>query len=115
KKTNAKEFTSLYRDRCRYGGFVSWRQVQILCDVSEQTLTFCRKFFYLDPRDIIPIDVNVASYESLCHLPYLKRSDVIAIVDYREEHMGFGSYPEFVSVFDMEEESMSYLKFYVSF
>ncbi|QZT37022.1 helix-hairpin-helix domain-containing protein [Halosquirtibacter xylanolyticus] len=114
-KSNADEMIRIYRYRSRYGGFVSWEQLKDLCCVSDKTLSYCRKLFFLDSNDIIPIDVNVASYESLRKLPYLNSTDVVSVMNYREKNMGFGSYAEFISTLTISEVHKSYLVHYVSF
>ncbi len=66
------------------GGYASVDQLKEVYGLSEDTYNIVSGFLKADPALVRKIQINNADYKQLIRMPYLERSDVSAILKYRE-------------------------------
>jgi len=97
------------------GGFVSVSQLREVYGLSPETFDMISEMVSAGPSAVKKIKINSAEYKQLLRMPYLEKSEVAAILKYREEKGGIGGINELVDTdiiaADKAEKLLPYLEF----
>ena len=102
-----------YRDRL--GGFHSLEQLHEIYILQNVDLTYCEKYFTVNPSFVKKIKVNSMSYRELKSHPYFDAYLAKMVVSYREKNGKIHNLAEFQKITHAYQEKMDQLSPYLSF
>jgi len=97
------------------GGFASIDQLKEVYGLTEETFTLIRNRVKADPSMIRKISINSAEYRQLIRLPYFEKSEVAAILKYRELNGRINKLSDIVDNKVITEEKADKVKWYLEF
>jgi DNA uptake protein ComE-like DNA-binding protein len=97
------------------GGYVSVNQLREVYGLSEETLNLISGSLIVDTTAIRKININSADYKKLIRLPYFEKSEVPAILKYREMKGTIGSMKELVDNKIIPAERAERVRSYLDF
>lgn len=97
------------------GGFARVDQLNEVYGLTEETFTLIRNRVRADPSMIRKISINSAEYRQLIRLPYFEKSEVAAILKYRELKGRINGIGDLVENKLIAEEKAEKLKWYLEF
>jgi DNA uptake protein ComE-like DNA-binding protein len=97
------------------GGFANIDQLREVYGLTEETFNLIRKRVKADPSMIRRISINSAEYRHLIRLPYFEKSEVVAILKYRELNGRIDKLSDIVENKIITEEKADKVKWYLEF
>lgn len=102
-----------YRDRL--GGFHSMEQLHEIYILQNMDISYCEKYFTINPSFVKKIKVNTMSYKDLKAHPYFDAYLAKTVVNYREKNGKIHNLAEFQKITHAYLELMDKLSPYLSF
>lgn len=97
------------------GGFATINQLKEVYGLNEETFSLVRNRVKADPSMIRKISINSAEYRHLIRLPYFEKSEIKAILKYREEKGRINKLSDIVDNKIITEEKADKVKWYLEF
>jgi DNA uptake protein ComE-like DNA-binding protein len=103
------------RYRGLLGGYFSTEQLKEVYGLSDSVFTIVNKWVKADPRLIKKTRINSASFNELNRLPYLGKSKVNAIVEFRSRFGRIESMGQLVENYIIPDTTAQKVKWYIDF
>jgi competence protein ComEA len=97
------------------GGFARIEQLKEVYGLPVETFDRIKHSIYADSAGIRRISINTADFKEIAHLPYLEKSDVKAIVKYRELKGGITGIVDLIENKLISEEKAKRVRPYINF